>query len=163
MYGNTGYWVDMDSNYCGHVNPEIKQSIQNNLAARDFIHILFSFHGDSFFRGQENCIFFCQRYIKYWHSDTSVMFSFVKVSRLPSQWTKSQVSCSIGVSGNAAHRIEATAENIFPATKDHVTKATDAINRGEVIAVPTDTIYGFACDAWLVFSYFPCCRRNFNS
>jgi len=78
--------------------------------------------------------------------------SFVKVSRLPSQWTKSQVSCSIGVSGNAAHRIEATAENIFPATKDHVTKATDAINRGEVIAVPTDTIYGFACDAWLVFS-----------
>ncbi|RLN42753.1 yrdC domain-containing protein, mitochondrial [Panicum miliaceum] len=75
------------------------------------------------------------------------MFSFVKVSRLPSQRTRSQVSCSIEVSENAAHRIEATAENIFPATKDHVTKATDAINRGQVIAVPTDTIYGFACDA----------------
>lgn len=80
------------------------------------------------------------------------MFSFVKVSRLPSQHeTRSQVSCSIRVSENAADRFEATAENIFPATKDHVMKAIDAINRGQVIAVPTDTIYGFACDAWLVF------------
>lgn len=83
------------------------------------------------------------------------MFSFVKVSRLPSRHeTKSQVSCSFRVSENKAHRIDATAENIFTATKDHVLKATDAINRGEVIAVPTDTIYGFACDAWLVFSSF---------
>ncbi|XP_066355778.1 uncharacterized protein [Miscanthus floridulus] len=74
--------------------------------------------------------------------------SFVKVSRLPSQYeTKSQVSCSVRVSESTAHRIDATAENIFPAIKDHVLKATDAINRGEVIAVPTDTIYGFACDA----------------
>lgn len=74
--------------------------------------------------------------------------SFVKVRRLPSQHeTKSQVSCSVRVSENTAHRIDATAENIFPAMKDHVLKATDAINRGEVIAVPTDTIYGFACDA----------------
>jgi len=84
------------------------------------------------------------------------MFSFVKVSRLPSQHeTKCQVSCSVRVSENTARRIYATAENIFPAMKDHVLKATDAINRGEVIAVPTDTIYGFACDAWLVFSSFP--------
>lgn len=82
------------------------------------------------------------------------MFSFVKVTRLPSPQTKSQVSCSIRVFENAAHRIEATAGNIFPATKDHVKKATYAINRGQVIAVPTDTIYGFACDAWLVFSSF---------
>ncbi|CAN6301885.1 unnamed protein product [Urochloa humidicola] len=74
--------------------------------------------------------------------------SFVTVSRLPSQReTRSQVSCSVRVSENAAHRIEATGENIFPATIDHVVKATDAINSGQVIAVPTDTIYGFACDA----------------
>lgn len=90
--------------------------------------------------------------MKYRHSDTFVMFSFVNVSRLPSQReTRSQVSRSIRVSENSADRREATAENIFPATKDHVTKATGAISRGQVIAVPTDTIYGFACDAWLVF------------
>ena len=56
--------VSMDSKYCGHVNPEIKQSIQINLVARDFIRILFAFHGDSiwlhFFSFS-----FCQRYIKY--------------------------------------------------------------------------------------------------
>lgn len=55
--------------------------------------------------------------------------------------------CSVRVSENMAHRIEATAEHILPATKDHVIKAIDAINGGQVIAVPTDTIYGFACDA----------------
>ena len=65
-YGNTGTQkiVGMDSKYCGHVNPEIKQSIQINLVARDFIRILFAFHGDSiwlhFFSFS-----FCQRYIKY--------------------------------------------------------------------------------------------------
>lgn len=92
------------------------------------------------------------------------MFSFVTVSRLSFQHeTKSQVSCSVRVSENTTHRIDATAENIFPATEDYVMKATDAINRGQVIAVPTDTIYGFACDAWLVFSSFLYCRRNFNA
>ncbi|BAS82826.1 Os03g0201600 [Oryza sativa Japonica Group] len=77
--------------------------------------------------------------------------SFVKVNRLSSQHeTKSVVSCSVRVSDDKTHRIEATAEHILPATNDHVMKAIDSINRGQVIAVPTDTIYGFACDAWLV-------------
>ena len=59
-YGNTSTQkiVGMDSKYCGHVNPEIKQSIQINLVARDFIRILFAFHGDSIFKRQENYIFF---------------------------------------------------------------------------------------------------------
>ncbi|EAY88934.1 hypothetical protein EE612_015955 [Oryza sativa] len=74
--------------------------------------------------------------------------SFVKVNRLSSQHeTKSVVSCSVRVSDDKTHRIEATAEHILPATNDHVMKAIDSINRGQVIAVPTDTIYGFACDA----------------
>ncbi|CAD6202521.1 unnamed protein product [Miscanthus lutarioriparius] len=53
-------------------------------------------------------------------------------------------AAEVRVSENTAHRIDATAENIFPAMKDHVLKASDAINRGEVIAVPTDTIYSSA-------------------
>jgi tRNA A37 threonylcarbamoyladenosine synthetase subunit TsaC/SUA5/YrdC len=57
----------------------------------------------------------------------------------------------VNVSENISHRIEASTEHIFPASKDHVAKAIDAINGGQVIAVPTDTIYGFSCDAWLVF------------
>ena len=56
------------------------------------------------------------------------------------------------VSENISHRIAASTEHILPASKDHVVEAIDAINGGEVIAVPTDTIYGFACDAWLVYS-----------
>ncbi|KAL5219289.1 hypothetical protein ABZP36_019973 [Zizania latifolia] len=74
--------------------------------------------------------------------------SFVNVSRLSSQHeTKSVVSCSVRVSDNMAQRIEAQAEHILPATNDYVMKAIDSINRGQVIAVPTDTIYGLACDA----------------
>lgn len=37
---------------------------------------------------------------------------------------------------------------VLPATGDHVEVAVNAIKDGQVIAVPTDTIYGFACDAW---------------
>ncbi|XP_006649582.1 yrdC domain-containing protein, mitochondrial-like [Oryza brachyantha] len=78
----------------------------------------------------------------------SLAQSFVKVSRLSSQHeTKSVVSCSVRLSDNVTHRIEATAGHILPATTDNVMKAIDSINRGQVIAVPTDTIYGFACDA----------------
>ncbi|GJN30616.1 hypothetical protein PR202_gb18937 [Eleusine coracana subsp. coracana] len=74
--------------------------------------------------------------------------SFVKLSRLSSQHeSRSVASCSVRISENITHRVGASAENIFPATNDHVVKATDAISRGQVIAVPTDTIYGFACDA----------------
>jgi hypothetical protein len=57
----------------------------------------------------------------------------------------------VKVSENISHRIQASAEHIFPASEDHVVKAINAVNGGQVIAVPTDTIYGFTCDAWLVF------------
>uniref|UniRef100_A0A0D9VQV6 YrdC-like domain-containing protein n=1 Tax=Leersia perrieri TaxID=77586 RepID=A0A0D9VQV6_9ORYZ len=89
--------------------------------------------------------------------------SFVKVRKLSSQHeTKSVVSCSVRASDNVTHRLEATAEHILPATNDHVLKAIESINRGQVIAVPTDTIYGFACDAWLVFLKSTFCIRSFD-
>ncbi|KAM0941294.1 putative YrdC-like domain, DHBP synthase RibB-like alpha/beta domain superfamily [Dioscorea sansibarensis] len=36
---------------------------------------------------------------------------------------------------------------ILPASEDHVEEAISAIKDEKVIAVPTDTLYGFACDA----------------
>lgn len=37
---------------------------------------------------------------------------------------------------------------VRPATDAHLEEAIGAIKMGKVIAVPTDTLYGFACDAW---------------
>lgn len=45
---------------------------------------------------------------------------------------------------------------VLPATETHVEEAIGAIKSGKVIAVPTDTLYGFACDAWydaIAFSF----------
>jgi tRNA A37 threonylcarbamoyladenosine synthetase subunit TsaC/SUA5/YrdC len=42
---------------------------------------------------------------------------------------------------------------ILPSSEDHDEDAIDAIKARNVIAVPTDTLYGFACDAWLVFPH----------
>ncbi|KAK4440745.1 YrdC domain-containing protein, mitochondrial [Sesamum alatum] len=36
---------------------------------------------------------------------------------------------------------------VRPATEDYVEEAVKAVRAGKVIAVPTDTLYGFACDA----------------
>ncbi|KAL3829181.1 hypothetical protein ACJIZ3_017983 [Penstemon smallii] len=36
---------------------------------------------------------------------------------------------------------------VRPATDDYVKEAVEAVRSGKVIAVPTDTLYGFACDA----------------
>ncbi|XP_065021897.1 uncharacterized protein LOC135648297 isoform X1 [Musa acuminata AAA Group] len=36
---------------------------------------------------------------------------------------------------------------VLPATDDHIEEAIEAIKTEQVIAVPTDTLYGFACDA----------------
>lgn len=37
---------------------------------------------------------------------------------------------------------------VRPAIEDQVEEAVVAIKAQKVIAVPTDTLYGFACDAW---------------
>ncbi|KAK4408512.1 YrdC domain-containing protein, mitochondrial [Sesamum angolense] len=36
---------------------------------------------------------------------------------------------------------------VRPATEDYAEEAIEAVRAGKVIAVPTDTLYGFACDA----------------
>lgn len=42
--------------------------------------------------------------------------------------------------------------NVRPATEAHAEEAVEALKDGKVIAVPTDTLYGFACDAWYAIS-----------
>lgn len=46
--------------------------------------------------------------------------------------------------------IESRSGNIRPATEAYADEAIQALKAGKVIAVPTDTLYGFACDAWYI-------------
>ena len=39
---------------------------------------------------------------------------------------------------------------VRPATEEYAEEAIEALKAQKVIAVPTDTLYGFACDAWYV-------------
>ena len=39
---------------------------------------------------------------------------------------------------------------VCPAEDAFAAEAVQALTAGNVIAVPTDTLYGFACDAWYV-------------
>ncbi|KAF8397681.1 hypothetical protein HHK36_016602 [Tetracentron sinense] len=43
--------------------------------------------------------------------------------------------------------LETETRVVLPATEAHTEEAIEALRAGKVIAVPTDTIYGFACDA----------------
>ena len=47
---------------------------------------------------------------------------------------------------------------VHPATDTYAAEAVEALKAGKVIAVPTDTLYGFACDAWYV-CYFNLCLK----
>ncbi|KAK7267124.1 hypothetical protein RIF29_19788 [Crotalaria pallida] len=47
--------------------------------------------------------------------------------------------------------IENKRELVHPATDANAAEVVEALKAGKVIAVPTDTLYGFACDAW--YSY----------
>ncbi|KAK7256259.1 hypothetical protein RIF29_29698 [Crotalaria pallida] len=44
--------------------------------------------------------------------------------------------------------IENKRELVHPATDANAAEAVEALKVGKVIAVPIDTLYGFACDAW---------------
>jgi len=48
---------------------------------------------------------------------------------------------------------------VHPATDAYAAEAVEALKAGKVIAVPTDTLYGFACDAWYV-CYFNLCLKS---
>jgi tRNA A37 threonylcarbamoyladenosine synthetase subunit TsaC/SUA5/YrdC len=43
---------------------------------------------------------------------------------------------------------------VHPATDAYATEAVEALKAGKFIAVPTDTLYGFACDAWYAILVF---------
>ncbi|KAK9090580.1 hypothetical protein Sjap_023757 [Stephania japonica] len=50
--------------------------------------------------------------------------------------------CNVGLNAKAGV--------ILPGTVEHAEGAVGAVKAGKVIAAPTDTLYGFACDAWYV-------------
>lgn len=49
--------------------------------------------------------------------------------------------CNKGIESNSSGIVR-------PATEAYADEAIKALRTGKVIAVPTDTLYGFACDAW---------------
>ncbi|KAF3665833.1 putative yrdC domain-containing protein, mitochondrial-like isoform X2 [Capsicum annuum] len=48
---------------------------------------------------------------------------------------------------NSDGNVETQKATVSPAAEDYAQEAIEAIRTGKVIAVPTDTLYGFACDA----------------
>lgn len=61
-----------------------------------------------------------------------------------------QTSCRLrrGFPKNMAWSLEKERAVVRPATDAYAAEAVEALKAGKVIAVPTDTLYGFACDAW---------------
>ncbi|ERN15970.1 hypothetical protein AMTR_s00175p00054310 [Amborella trichopoda] len=53
----------------------------------------------------------------------------------------------MGENGEVGNGIEGKMGMVLPAQETHVEKAVEAMKSGQLIAVPTDTLYGFACDA----------------
>lgn len=47
-------------------------------------------------------------------------------------------------------RVENSLQALHTASEAFAEEATEALKAGKVIAVPTDTLYGLACDAWYV-------------
>lgn len=45
-------------------------------------------------------------------------------------------------------RVDNSLQAICPASEAFAQEAVEALKAGKVIAVPTDTLYGLACDAW---------------
>ncbi|CAM8958565.1 unnamed protein product [Rhodiola kirilowii] len=71
------------------------------------------------------------------------------VSILP-QGRRSSVGCQMQKAWNSKVYnlyIENEVGIIHPATEDYADEAVEAVKAGKVIAVPTDTLYGLACDA----------------
>jgi tRNA threonylcarbamoyl adenosine modification protein (Sua5/YciO/YrdC/YwlC family) len=52
-----------------------------------------------------------------------------------------------GVGGSGVQQHDSATFTLLPASEDHVTDAVAALNRGDVIALPTDTLYGLAAAA----------------
>jgi tRNA threonylcarbamoyl adenosine modification protein (Sua5/YciO/YrdC/YwlC family) len=52
-----------------------------------------------------------------------------------------------GFSASGVQQHDSATFTLLPASEDHVTDAVAALNRGDVIALPTDTLYGLAAAA----------------
>jgi tRNA threonylcarbamoyl adenosine modification protein (Sua5/YciO/YrdC/YwlC family) len=52
-----------------------------------------------------------------------------------------------GVGGSGVQQHDSATFTLLPASEDHVIDAVAALNRGDVIALPTDTLYGLAAAA----------------
>jgi tRNA threonylcarbamoyl adenosine modification protein (Sua5/YciO/YrdC/YwlC family) len=52
-----------------------------------------------------------------------------------------------GVGGSAVQQHDSATFTLLPASEDHVTDAVAALKRGDVIGLPTDTLYGLAAAA----------------
>lgn len=61
-------------------------------------------------------------------------------SGFPKNMTSNLGNCDLGIENNLGV--------LSPATDAYVAEAIEALKAGKIIAVPTDTLYGFACDAW---------------
>ncbi|XP_019224249.1 PREDICTED: uncharacterized protein LOC109205931 [Nicotiana attenuata] len=66
-------------------------------------------------------------------------------------WTTSRSGFSVKKMAWSLEKSDGNVEtklvSVSPATEDYAEEAIEAIKAGKVIAVPTDTLYGFACDA----------------
>lgn len=62
---------------------------------------------------------------------------------LSNKMTLSLENCDVGVENKLGV--------VRTATEDCAKEAIQALKAEKVIVVPTDTIYGFACDAWYAF------------
>ncbi|KAH9313933.1 hypothetical protein KI387_022560, partial [Taxus chinensis] len=82
------------------------------------------------------------------HSNTPLLARLESVC--PSHFRKLPCISEMGEIGQEAHESLSTQRRtgvLLPATETHVKKAVEALRAGKVIAVPTDTLYGLACDA----------------
>lgn len=62
---------------------------------------------------------------------------------------------------NSDGNVETQKATVSPAAEDYAQEAIEAIRTGKVIAVPTDTLYGFACDAWYASTMLKTCHVRY--
>lgn len=70
---------------------------------------------------------------------------FLKQGKRFNRNTVKRMGCCVE---NCSSAVEDKTGVVRPAIEDYTEEAIQAVKSGKVIAVPTDTLYGFACDAW---------------
>nr|XP_009796628.1 PREDICTED: uncharacterized protein LOC104243172 [Nicotiana sylvestris] len=71
-------------------------------------------------------------------------------------WTRSRRGFSMKKIAWSLEKSDGNVETkvvfVSPATEDYAEEAIEAIKAGKILDVPTNTLYGFACDAWYAFN-----------